>query len=223
LKPISQKNYPSHCALPPFENILVKRTFVPTKNLVGNDNTIKTNKMARLTALSPEQATGKTKELFTAIEGKLGMVPNMMRTMGNSSAALEGYLNLSGALGGGTLSATTGELIALAVAESNSCNYCLSAHTYIGINLVKIDAVILTAARYGNAADAKTDAILKFAKTLVNKKGLVNDADVATVKAAGITEGEVGEIVGHVALNILTNYFNNTANTDIDFPVITAN
>jgi uncharacterized peroxidase-related enzyme len=179
--------------------------------------------MARLTALTPEQATGKTKELFNAIEGKLGMVPNMMRTLGNSSAALEAYLNLSGALGNGTLGAKTGELIALAVAESNSCNYCLSAHTYIGANLVKIDADTLTAARNGNADDTKTDAILKFAKTLISKKGLVNDADVASVKAAGITEGEVGEIVGHVALNILTNYFNNTANTDIDFPVITAN
>jgi uncharacterized peroxidase-related enzyme len=178
--------------------------------------------MARLTALSPEQATGKTKELFTAIEGKLGMVPNMMRTLGNSSAALEAYLNLSGALGAGTLGAKNGELIALAVAESNSCNYCLSAHTYIGANLVKIDADTLTAARHGNAVDSKTDAILKFAKTLVSKNGLVNDQDVATVVAAGITEGEVGEIVGHVALNILTNYFNNTANTDIDFPVITA-
>ncbi len=178
--------------------------------------------MARLTALNPEEATGKTKELFTAIKGKLGMVPNMMRTMGNSSALLEGYLNLSGALGGGTLGAKTGELIALTVAESNACDYCLSAHTYIGANLVKIDAATLNSARNGNSNDAKTDAILKFAKTLLTKKGLVSDADVTAVKVAGVTEGEVGEIIGHVALNILTNYFNNTANTEIDFPVVKA-
>jgi uncharacterized peroxidase-related enzyme len=178
--------------------------------------------MARLTALNPEQATGKTKELFTAIESKLGMVPNMMRTMGNSSAFLEGYLNLSGALGGGTLGAKTGELIALAVAESNNCDYCLSAHTYIGANLVKIKAETLNAARNGNATDAKTDAILKFAKVLVSKKGLVDDADVNTLKTSGVTEGEVGEIIGHVALNILTNYINNTSNTKIDFPVVKA-
>ena len=178
--------------------------------------------MTRLTALNPDQATGKTKELFTAIKGKLGMVPNMMRTMGNSPAFLESYLNLSGALGGGSLSAKTGELIALAVAESNHCDYCLSAHTYIGANLVKIDADTLTAARSGNATDTKTDAILQFAKTLVNKKGLVEDADLNSVRATGVTEGEVGEIVGHVALNILTNYFNNTAKPDIDFPVVKA-
>ena len=124
------------------------------------------------------------------------------------------------ALGAGTLGAKTGELIALTVAESNSCDYCLSAHTYIGANLVKIDAESLEAARNGNATLPKTDAILKFAKVLVTKRGLVNDADVNDVKKAGATEGEVGEIVGHVALNILTNYFNNTAKTEVDFPVV---
>lgn len=178
--------------------------------------------MTRLKALNPAEVTGRTKELFNAIESKFGMVPNMMRTMGNSSAFLEGYLNLSGALGGGTLGAKTGGLIALAVAESNSCNYCLSAHSYIGANLLKIEAEALDASRSGTAIDSKKDGILKFAKALVSKKGLVSDADVNTVKAAGVTEGEVGEIVGHVALNILTNYFNNTAKTEIDFPKVQA-
>ena len=177
--------------------------------------------MTRLKALSPDQVTGKTKELFTAIESKLGMVPNMMRTMGNSSAFLEGYLNLSAALGTGTLGAKAGELIALTVAQNNSCDYCLSAHTYIGANLVKIDAESLEAARNAKATNTKMEAILKFAKVLVDKRGLVNDKDVSDVKEAGATEGEVGEIIGHVAINILTNYFNNTAGTEIDFPVVT--
>lgn len=178
--------------------------------------------MTRLNALSPDQASGKTKQLFNAINSKLGVVPNMMRTMGNSPAFLEGYLNLSGALAGGTLTGRTGELIALAVAEANACNYCLSAHTYLGANLAKLDPEAMEAARQGTSPDAKTNAILKFAQTLVTKRGRVSDADVSAIKAAGITEGEVGEIVGHVALNILTNYFNNTANTEIDFPVVEA-
>lgn len=179
--------------------------------------------MTRLNALNPDQASGKTKELFNAINSKLGVVPNMMRTMGNSPAFLQGYLNLSGALAGGTLTGKTGELIALAVAEANACNYCLSAHTYLGANLAKLPPEAMEAARLGTSKDAKTNAILKFAQTLVTKRGQVNDDDVSVIKAAGITEGEVGEIVGHVALNILTNYFNNTANTEIDFPVVEAN
>jgi len=178
--------------------------------------------MIRLKALSPDEATGKTKELFAAIQGKLGMVPNMMRTMGNSPALLEGYLNLSGALAHGALGVKTGELLALVVSESNSCDYCLSAHSFIGEKLAHIDTNSLHNARHATAADAKTDAALKFAVILLEKKGLVNNEDVNAVKAAGLTEGEIGEIVGHVALNVLTNYFNNTANTVIDFPVVNA-
>lgn len=178
--------------------------------------------MTRLKALSPDEATGKAKEMFTAVNNKFGVIPNMIRTMGNSPALLEGYLNFSGALDHGSLGAKTNKLIALAVAESNQCNYCLSIHTYLGVNLLKMDAATLEESRSGETNDAKTQAILTFAKVLVNKKGLVNDADVNAVKAAGITEGEVGEIVGQVALNTLTNYFNNTSNTDIDFPLVEA-
>lgn len=175
--------------------------------------------MARLIALNPDETTGKTKELFNAIQGKLGVVPNMMRTMGNSPALLEGYLNLSGILAKGELSTKTGELLALAIGEKNSCDYCVSAHSYVGEKLAHLDAETIQNARRANAADAKTDAALKFATTLIAKQGLVNDSDVATVKAAGFTDGEIGELVGHVTLNILTNYFNNTADTVIDFPV----
>ncbi len=178
--------------------------------------------MTRLKALSPDQVTGKAKEMFTAVNNKFGVVPNMVRAMGNSPALLEGYLNFSAALDHGTLGAKTNKLIALTVAESNQCNYCLSIHTYLGINLLKIDAAALDASRSGKANDAKTQAILTFAKALVSKKGLVDDADINAVKASGVTEAEVGEIVGHVALNILTNYFNNTANTQIDFPAVEA-
>lgn len=178
--------------------------------------------MTRLKAQNPDAASGKTKELFNAIHSKFGVVPNMMKTMGNSPAFLESYLNLSGALSAGTLGVKTSALIALAVAESNACNYCLSAHTYLSANLAKLDADAMEAARLGKSRDAKIEAILTFAQTLVRKRGHVNDADVNAVKAAGVTEGEVGEIVGHVALNTLTNYFNNTANTEIDFPVVEA-
>lgn len=178
--------------------------------------------MTRLTALSPEAATGKTKELFTAINGKLGMVPNMMRTMGNSSAVLDGYLGLSGALSHGTLGAKVGELIAMTVAEANACDYCLSAHSFIGEKLANIDVASIALAREGKSNQAKIQAALTFALALVNKRGSVSDADLKAVKEAGYTEGEVGEIIAHVALNIFTNYLNKTANTHIDFPVVRA-
>jgi len=173
----------------------------------------------RLTAIDPQQATGKTKELLDAVQAKLGMTPNMMRTMANSPAALEGYLNFSGALGGGKLPAKLREEIALAVGEANRCEYCVSAHTAIG-RLVGLQADEIAAARQSSSTDSKQDAALKFAQVLSAKRGEATDAEVQAVKDAGYTEGEVAEIIAHVALNVFTNYFNIAAQTEVDFPKV---
>ncbi|MDR3528500.1 MAG: carboxymuconolactone decarboxylase family protein [Rhizomicrobium sp.] len=157
-----------------------------------------------------------------AVKKQLGVVPNLFRLVANSPAALEGYLGLSGALGKGTLPAQTRERIALAVAETNACDYCLSAHTYLAKNLAKLDDAEITANRSGASNDPKADAALHFAVKVVRARGHVSDDDVAAVKAAGYDDAQVIEIVQHVALNTWTNYINSVAQTEIDFPVVHA-
>ncbi len=175
--------------------------------------------MPRLNAIDPKEATGKAKELLDGVKTKIGMVPNLMRTFANSPAALEGYLNFSGALGGGLLNAKLREKIALAVADANNCEYCLSAHTAIG-KMVGLNENEIAASRRASSDDAKTNAALMFAHQIVAKRGEVDDTDVRTVRAAGFGDGEITEIVANVALNILTNYFNHVAQTVVDFPKV---
>src|ERR1700677_4883268 len=88
--------------------------------------------MSGIQQIDPATATGKARQLLDAVQSHLGIVPNLTRVLANSPAALEGYLNFSGALAGGSLNARVREQISLAVAESNLCGYCLSAHTFIG-------------------------------------------------------------------------------------------
>jgi uncharacterized peroxidase-related enzyme len=175
--------------------------------------------MTRIQPIDYEQATGNTKELLDAVKAKLGITPNMMKTMAQSPAVLEAYLNFSGALGGGKLNARLREQIALISAEINGCGYCASAHTAIG-KLVGLGEDAILAARKGDAADAKTAAALKFARTVVVNRGEVSDTELQAVKDAGFSDGEIGEIVANVALNIFTNYFNEIARTEIDFPKV---
>src|ERR1700760_2573702 len=111
--------------------------------------------MQRLKAIAPAEAAGKTKDLFNAVEQKLGMVPAMMQTMGNSPAVLGGYLQLNATLGEGRLGARLGELIALTVANANRCDYCNAAHSFIGEKLVHIDAHTIAEAREAQSADPK--------------------------------------------------------------------
>jgi uncharacterized peroxidase-related enzyme len=169
-----------------------------------------------------ETAPQASRPFLEAVKKQFGSVPNLFRLVSNSPAALEGYLGLSGALSKGTLSAQTRERIALAIAEVNRCDYCLSAHTYIGKNLAKLDDAEITANRNGASNDPKADAAVRFAAKVARARGHVSDDDVRAVKLAGYDDAEVVEIVQHVALNTWTNYLNEVAKTEIDFPVITA-
>jgi uncharacterized peroxidase-related enzyme len=175
--------------------------------------------MARLTPLTPENTSGKTRELLQAVKSKLGMVPNIAGAMAHSPALLEGYLGLSGAIASGKLDPKLREFIALAVAERNECYYCLSAHTTIGNKILGIDEDPLLKSRTEETIDDRTDAALIFVRAIVDRKGKVTDDEVAAIKDAGFNDEEIAEIFGNVALNLLTNYFNELAHTEIDFPL----
>jgi uncharacterized peroxidase-related enzyme len=174
--------------------------------------------MQKITAIKHEESTGKAKELLDGVKAKLGFVPNLMATMASSPSVLEGYLSFSGALGT-SLNAKLREQIALTVAEINGCQYCASAHSAIG-KMSGLDEHSIEDARRASSHDAKVDAALKFASALVVSRGKVSTNDFEAVKSAGYSEKEISEIVANVALNIFTNYFNETAGTVVDFPAI---
>src|SRR6266581_3879690 len=115
--------------------------------------------MSRIpTPESIDAAPTASRPLLEGVKKQLGVVPNMFRLISNSPAALEGYLGLSAALNKGRLPAPTRERIALAVAEENGCSYCLSAHTYLGKNLAKLDEAEISVNRKGASNDSKADA-----------------------------------------------------------------
>lgn len=167
-------------------------------------------------------APAASQPLLDQVQKQIGSVPNMFRLIANSPATLEGYLGIGAALGKGALPAATRERIALAVAEANGCGYCLSAHTYIGKQLAKLDDAEITANRSGASNDPKADAAVRFAATLARERGQITDADLAAVKLAGYSDAQILEIFLHVALNTFTNYVNEALQTEIDFPVVTA-
>lgn len=175
--------------------------------------------MPVITAIDATQATGKAKNLLDGVKAKLQIVPNIFSTMANAPAALEGYLNFSGALASGVLSAKVREQIALTTAQANSCEYCLAAHSAIGKKLGLSPSEISTS-REATANDTKTDAILKLAHSIVKHQGRVSESEIAKAREIGITDAEIIEIIANVALNIFTNYFNHIAGTEVDFPKV---
>lgn len=179
--------------------------------------------MSRLpTPATIDAAPAASQPMLEAVKKQLGVVPNLFRMVSTSPAALEGYLGLSGALAKGALPAPTRERIALAVAEVNGCDYCLAAHSYLAKNLAKLDDAEITANRSGASNDPKADAAVRFAAKVARERGHVAEDDLRAVKLAGYSDAQVIEMVLHVALNTWTNYINEVAKTDIDFPAVTS-
>lgn len=178
--------------------------------------------MSRISIPTVDNSLEASKPLLAAVQKQLGVVPNLMKLVGHSPAALEGYLALNGALGKGKLPVQLRERIALAIAEYNGCDYCLAVHSYLASNAVKLSHAEIEAARDARSEDARTEAALQFALQVAESRGRVSDADLAAARLAGFDEAAILEIVSHVAVNVLTNYINNVALTDIDFPVVQA-
>ncbi|MHA7648635.1 carboxymuconolactone decarboxylase family protein [Mycobacterium sp. ML4] len=177
--------------------------------------------MSNLPLVTDATATPDQASALSAVKLALGAVPNLTRVMAHSPALLRGYLGLAGSLDhGGTLPRSTRERLAIAIAQSNTCAYCLSAHTYLGLKVAGLSADQVAAARKGDADDAKTAALLTFAVTVNERRGQIEDSALAAVRRAGASDSEIAEVIGHVGLNVLTNYFNNVAHTEIDFPKI---
>jgi AhpD family alkylhydroperoxidase len=172
--------------------------------------------MAKLNIVGDDAAA--TRATFEGLRGQLGLVPNLYRIVGNSPAALQGHLGLVGALGRGLLPAALRERIALLSAETNGCDYCLSAHSVLGAG-AGLSAAAIEAARGGEAEDAKDQAALDLARALLANQGRGAQRELAAAQAAGWDDAAIVEIVHHVALNLLTNSLNNLAETPIDFPL----
>jgi uncharacterized peroxidase-related enzyme len=170
-------------------------------------------------AIDPKTTEGKTKDLLDGVNAMLGVTPNLFRVTANAPAALEALVGMYGATAKGKLDARTREAIALAVAQANGCDYCLSAHTALGKG-AGLSREEMDRARDATSGDAKTAAILRFARTIVAERGKVSAGELAAFRVAGGTDGEAIEIVANVVLNVFTNYVNLVADTEIDFPVV---
>ena len=178
--------------------------------------------MPRIAPVARGQSDAATNATLDTVKAGVGMVPNLYATLARAPAALNAYLAYAGALDNGRLSVGQKEIIALAVGQAHACQYCLAAHTLLGKNAGLSESAILNA-RAGKSAHPLEDALAALAVKIARQRGVLSDADLASARAAGIDDGLIIEIVANVVLNILSNYTNHIADTDVDFPMAKVN
>lgn len=175
--------------------------------------------MPRIDPYPHSSATGARKELMDAVASQFGAVIHMFGTVAHSPAALESMLAGFGALARGRLGSAVGEQIAVAIADRNGCEYCLSAHTALGTR-AGVSAENMDAARRGHSDDPRTRAALELALAIVDRRAHIDDADIEAARGAGLDDEDIVEIIAHVALNLFTNYVNVALGVELDFPSV---
>ncbi|MGW0628639.1 carboxymuconolactone decarboxylase family protein [Streptomyces sp. NPDC002758] len=174
-----------------------------------------------LPQIDPAQATGEAADLLAELKKSVVSVPNMAKVMANSPALLKGWMGLSGGLAGGVLPGAVRERLSLATAEYNRCTYCLPVHSFVSKRVAKLADDEIERARHAESADPHTAALLALSDAIARGRGTIDETAFKTARAAGVTDAEIAEAVGNLALNILTNYFNIVADTDNEFPLVT--
>jgi uncharacterized peroxidase-related enzyme len=177
--------------------------------------------MSIFKSIEPSETTGQTKQMFDGLQRKLGMVPNLAKQLANSPVSLKAYLSWGAALSEGVLPAQLREQIAMAVANANGCDYCLSVHTALG-SLAGLTREELLSAQQGDATDRRSGLAIQFALKVVEKRGHVPADEIDRLRSSGLADAEIIEIVAVVAVNLFTNYFNHIAEAEIDFPLVHA-
>ena len=173
--------------------------------------------MSRIKAIKPEEATGHTAEVYSAIKKSLGGVPNLFQALGVNSQALQTLLGIGPSLK--TLTGAERETIALVVAQKNNCGYCLSAHTVLaGMHKLSNEEIINI--RKGQPSNSKQKALVNFVNEVVVEKGHVSDRTLNEFRAAGYTDAQIPDVLFAVVENFYTNFFNHINQTEIDFPVV---
>jgi uncharacterized peroxidase-related enzyme len=175
--------------------------------------------MARIRIPTRDEAPESVRPILDRVEKQLGFLPNLHRVMANSPAVLNGWLGLMSSLSS-TLDVKTRDAIALAVSEVNGCHYCLSAHSHVASTFANVAPDEISRNRKGLSIDPKREAAARFAVTVIDRRGHVDDAALDAVRGAGFNDAEVLEIIALAVQYSMTNIINNVADTDIDFPFV---
>lgn len=161
----------------------------------------------RFPSHTPGTAVGKAADLLGDIIERHGSAGTMVRTMAGSASILAGYLELSRAMKRSTLDRQLSERISLAVQDQLGCGLCLQAHTSAA-QALGISETEIARARKGGSADARINVVVDFGRRAYTDPSSISDDDVIGLRSLGLTDREILDIAGLVALNVLTGTFN---------------
>lgn len=163
-----------------------------------------------------DTAPEASKPLIQGAIKSYGFLPNLLGTMAEAPAMLEGYMKLAGIFDKTDLSETERQIILMTNNRLNGCVYCMAAHTSLS-QMGGVSDDVIEALRGGTPiADAKLEALRQFAIVINERRGWPTEDQIADLLSVGYTRQTVIEVILGTALKVMSNYTNHIAETPVD-------
>ena len=154
--------------------------------------------------------------LLATVARNMGFVPNLHGVLAESPATLEGYTSLSGIFNRTTLSPAERQVVLLTSSQVNGCGYCLAAHGRGAARAGLAGAEITALQTARPLSDARLQALARFTRVMIEKRGWAENDDIEAFLAAGFAKEQILEVVLGLALKTISNYANHLADTPLD-------
>jgi len=163
-----------------------------------------------------ESAPEKSKPALQALQSAFGFIPNIAATMSTSPVLISSLVGLFGNVHGGSFSEPQLQSLLLTNAVTNGAAWAVAFHSFLALE-EGIDAADVEAIRTGGAPrDEKLAALSILAKTLIEKRGRLDEQDKAQFLTAGFGPDHLLEVVAVVAASTITNYTASIANPPLE-------
>jgi alkylhydroperoxidase family enzyme len=163
---------------------------------------------------APEGSKPAVKELQSAF----GLIPNLIGAMSTSPVLINSLVGLFGKVHGGSFTEAQVQVVLLTDAVTNASAWPVAFHSTLALK-EGIEPADVQAIREGRLPkDRKFAALSAVAKTMIEKRGRLNDEDVDRFLAAGFGKDHLLEVIAAVAASTITNYTASIAKPRLDAP-----
>jgi len=138
--------------------------------------------------------------------------------MSASPILIDSLVGLFGKVHGGSFTEAQVQIVLLTDAVTNASAWAVAFHTALALK-EGVDPADVEAIRQGRLPkDGKFAALSALAKTMIEKRGHLNDGDVDRFLAAGFAKDHLLEVIAAVAASTITNYTGSITKPPLEAP-----
>jgi AhpD family alkylhydroperoxidase len=156
------------------------------------------------------------KSALRDVQARFGMIPNLAGAMATSPVLIRSFLGIFGQVHGGSFTEPQIQTVLLTDAVTNGCTWAVALHTALGLQAGLDPADVAAMRSGGSPSDKKLGALSTLARTLIEKRGRLDDQDIEHFLAAGFGKELVLEAITIVAASTITNYTGSVTNPPLE-------